>query len=77
MLPAPGRYRLTGPPPTSSIVEVTPTGLITTFGTFVYDPTADLFALATNPPVFIRCTGAGAFIATWGGENFTGTCVAL
>lgn len=77
MKPAPGNYRLNGPPPSTSLVTVTDTGMVTTFGTFAYDPVGDLFALATTPPVFIRCTGEGTFIATYGAENYTGTCVRL
>ena len=77
MLPPPGRYVLTGPAPATAKVAVkatNPPTMTTSFGTFTYDPVGDLFALATDPPVFIRCTGTGTFIATHGPENYSGTC---
>ncbi len=75
MLPVPGPYRLNGPPPAHSIVEVKsgpPATLTTTFGTYTYDMVSDMFIL--SPTRAIKCLGDGTFRAIEGDDNYVGTC---
>ena len=77
MKPSPGRYRLTTTAPypaTNAVVEVTDAALRTTFGDFAWYEAGGCFVLGN---MGVECTGTGTFIATWGNQNFAGTCVAL
>lgn len=83
MKPAPGRYRLTTNPPstTSVVVEVTATHMKTTFGDFVWFAAGDLFVLGDPDPakrLGVECTGQGTFRAVQGPNlNYEGTCVQI
>ena len=78
MLPLPGLYRLTGPASASAIVQVTagpPATMVTTFGTYTYDPPSDLFVRGLDRAV--KCLGDGRFRAIEGPDVYEGTCTPL